>query len=338
MHPWLGRISWGDWSLPLAPWAGALALLGLLTVLVGWWRRRAGLFAAGCLVALPALGFAWTLRGERYEASPLLFPSYGVLLGLACFVIWQGTSRRGVRQGLPPEDVQFVLSAGGLGALLGGRVAYVLAHGEPLEQLLAFGSGGLSGAGAWMGGLALAGVACRWRRVSFLTCLDAAAPTLAFGIVAVRLGCYLQGCDFGPPLPEGAPGWLERLGTFPRWQASWQLGAGPPAWTYQVALGWVPPDSESSLPVHPTQLYEAALGAGLLTACWWLSPRLGFRGAQGLLVVGGYAWIAALLSPLHADPERGAATFLLCILGASCVLVWLMRRRRGLAPMASVSE
>lgn len=326
MYPWLGQIPWGDWSLPMAPGASVLAALGILALLVGWWTKRLGLLAAGTLVAAPALGFAWFLRGNRYQASPLLLPSYGVALALACFVVWQWSARRGPREGLSAPDVRVVLSATGIGALLGGRVVYVLAQGEPWREIVAWGSGGLSGAGACWGGLALAGATCRWRRMSFLSFLDAAAPALAFGIVVVRLGCYLHGCDFGPPLGEGAPAWLERFGTFPRWESPSPLGAGPPVWTHHVALGWLPGESTASLPVHPTQLYEALLGIGLLAACWGLSGRLRFRGARGLLAVGGYAWAAVLLGPLHADPERGGA-WLFAMLGVVCAAVWWLRDR-----------
>jgi phosphatidylglycerol:prolipoprotein diacylglycerol transferase len=70
---------------------------------------------------------------------------------------------------------------------------------------------------------------------------DAAAPGVAVGVVVVRLGCYGRGCCFGTPsdafwavaFPPGSPPHLT------------QLTAG------KVQL------FASSLPVHPTQLYEA---------------------------------------------------------------------------------
>lgn len=211
MHPWLGQIPWGEWSLPMAPGAGVLAALGVLTLVFGWWTKRPGLLAAGFLVAVPALGFAWFLRGHRYEATPLLLPSFGIALAVACWVFWQWSVRSGPREGVGTSEMQVILSAAAVGALLGARVAYVLMEGEPWREVVVWGSGGLSGAGAFWGGLTAVGVACRWRRTSFSAFLDAIAPALAFAIVVVRLGCYLHGCDFGVVLPEGAPAWLERL-------------------------------------------------------------------------------------------------------------------------------
>lgn len=223
-----------------------------------------------------------------------------------------------------------------IGALVGARVTFVVLAGLPVTDLVSFGEGGFSGAGALLGGAVAAAWACRRAGLDVFAWLDAAAPALAFAIVAARLGCYLEGCDFGPPLPPSAPPWLAALGTFPRWSPNDAalLGAGPPVLLHQIATGALPATAARSLAVHPTALYEVVLALGLLALCWALGARSPFRGARGLLVLGGYALGSVALSPWHADPERGAGTVVLLALGATAVVVlggWRWRTYRGRA-------
>jgi phosphatidylglycerol:prolipoprotein diacylglycerol transferase len=68
----------------------------------------------------------------------------------------------------------------------------------------------------------------RWRRLPIISTLAAAAPGLAAGHAIGRIGCFLVGDDYGRPtdLP---------------WAVAFPEGLPP-----------------TELPVHPTQLYEAA--------------------------------------------------------------------------------
>ena len=92
-------------------------------------------------------------------------------------------------------------------------------------------------------------------------------PALALGTVLTRIGCYLYGCDFGTPLGACAPGWLKALGTFPRWHHDDLHVYGSPAWLHHVDRYGLARDSSASLPVHPTQLYEALAGVAAARAC-----------------------------------------------------------------------
>ena len=77
---------------------------------------------------------------------------------------------------------------------------------------------------------------------------DAVVPAILLGGALVRVACFLQGCCFGSV--SGLP---------------WAVSYGPftPAYESQLRQGFIDGSASSSLPVHPTQLYEALLGAGL---------------------------------------------------------------------------
>src|SRR4029079_3111068 len=106
-----------------------------------------------------------------------------------------------------------------------------------------------------------------------------AVPSRGSGLCITRIGCYLFGCDFGKPLTAGWPNWLKHLGTFPRWSDGVLADvAGSPAWVQHGRERGLAPECTASLPVHPTQLYEALAGLSLLALVLWLRPYRRFRG------------------------------------------------------------
>ena len=140
----------------------------------------------------------------------------------------------------------------------------------------------------------------------------------------MRTGCFLAGCDYGLPT---ASFWGVR---FP---------PGSLAAIDHVRRGFVPPGSPS-LPVHPTQLYEAALGlcAGLAAA---VPIARGKRdGTAFATFLSIYAAGRFAIELLRGDQDRGAAwglstaqwvsvSFALALVFAS-----VRRARRGVGPGA----
>ncbi len=134
-----------------------------------------------------------------------------------------------------------------VGGMLGARVWYSAQYG--------LGSSGMSSYGFVTGAVIVA--ALYWKlhgggsKMGDLP--DAAAPAILLGAALVRVGCFIHGCCYGKPsdLP-------------------WAVTYGPstPAYNSQLGEGLIHAFVPSSLPVHPTQLYEAffaiALSAALL--------------------------------------------------------------------------
>lgn len=112
--------------------------------------------------------------------------------------------------------------------------------------------------GGFAGGLAAGLAAARRARLPWLALLAAAAPALSVGQAVGRIGCFLVGDDYGRPtsLPWGV--------TFPQ---------------------GLPPTLER---VHPTQLYEALLLAGLAA----LLVRWRRRGVGDTRLLAAYLGLA----------------------------------------------
>jgi phosphatidylglycerol:prolipoprotein diacylglycerol transferase len=134
-----------------------------------------------------------------------------------------------------------------------------------------------------------------------------AVPSLAAGLGITRIGCYLFGCDYGKPLSDGAPAILKRLGTFPHWAEGTMTdgSTGSPAYDHHVALHLISPDAATSLPVHPTQLYESLLGLSLLTFLMVMRKNQRFRGEIFLWFTFLYGTARFLLELVRDDTERG---------------------------------
>jgi phosphatidylglycerol:prolipoprotein diacylglycerol transferase len=132
-------------------------------------------------------------------------------------------------------------------------------------------------------------------------------------MVTGRVGCYLYGCDFGKPLGEGAPGWLKAMGTFPHWPAgTLDSGDGAPAYLRHLEVFGhserlqTLKETQASLPVHPTQIYESLVGVLLLVTAYLVRRRQSFRGEVGLTVAFGYGVLRFSLELLRDDAERGS--------------------------------
>jgi phosphatidylglycerol---prolipoprotein diacylglyceryl transferase len=159
--------------------------------------------------------------------------SFGVMEAVAALVGLL-LFRRELRRSRLPVNATDAGIVGVIGGLVGAKLAWTVEHASegPISELL------LSRAGlSWYGGL-IAGVGAGLVYILFsgwpvVPTLAAATPALAFGHLIGRIGCFLVGDDYGTPshLP---------------WAVAFPEGLPP-----------------TTVPVHPTQLYEA-IGLGLL--------------------------------------------------------------------------
>jgi phosphatidylglycerol:prolipoprotein diacylglycerol transferase len=188
--------------------------------------------------------------------------TFGAMVAIGALVGSWIFQRELVRSRLPENGVDAAI-AGILGGLAGAKLLWALEHagqGDPVADLL-FSRGGLSWFGGLLGGVAVGSWMLRRRRVPWLAGVAAATPALAIGHAIGRIGCFLVGDDYGRPtdLPWGV--------AFPQ--------------------GLPPTD----VPVHPTQLYEAAL----LVPIAWALIRWRRRGVADRVVIGRYFLLAGAL-------------------------------------------
>jgi phosphatidylglycerol:prolipoprotein diacylglycerol transferase len=312
MHPILWRIPLPAWALPLSPALLLIGVLGAGLVVLAWRARASELGWLGATVALTGTLCSLWLQGQTISLSALIVPSYGAMLGIALVVGWYLTSALGRRDGLPKELLVGAFFIATVAGIFGARLLYVAINTGPwdgvsacLVETLSLGRGGLIGYGALVVGFSAAAVYLRVRGFRVRAWADAAAPSIALGIALTRIGSYLLGSDFGKPLAESAPKWLVVLGTFPRWPADVFNGAGAPAWVHQVNRGLIELGRERSLPVHPTELYEALAGLVLFAVVVWLGRRRQLGGEPFCALVFGYGVVRWVLDAWRDDPERG---------------------------------
>ena len=145
----------------------------------------------------------------------------GAIVGLWLF------SRELKRSGLPGDAVDAGV-AGVVGGLVGAKVLWVFEHlGEEPFRSLILSRGGMSWFGGFAGGVAAGLWLMRRRGLPVVAVLAAATPGLSIGHAIGRIGCFLVGDDYG------------RASDVP-WAVAFPEGRPP-----------------TTVPVHPTQLYEA---------------------------------------------------------------------------------
>jgi phosphatidylglycerol:prolipoprotein diacylglycerol transferase len=236
---------------------------------------------------------------------------YGILVAIGFLVGLWTASRRGVRDGIPPDKV---LDAGVwliLGTIIGARALYVVSYwreefaAAPWTEIFMIQHGGL----VFYGGLIGATAACLlyiWKqRLPVWKFADTLAPSIALGYVPGRIGCLMNGCCYGR----------------------------------QTSVPWAihfPPDHPTGgTGVHPTQLYDALLSAALYAALAWLYRRKKFDGQVFATYLICYAGLRSFVEIFRGDyPTRylgGMATpahlISAVILIAGLVLYWKLRRR-----------
>lgn len=332
MHPILFHIPLPKTQVAALYFYLAAIALGLIYAAAQWfvWKSKAnalgGLGFAAVALAAKFLGVIEGIAVDKTATpeipagmipmGPIPIYSYGVMLGLSLVVGWYLTLTLAERDGLPKETManNYVVTA--IAAIAGSRILYVLTNmsefSSPMD-IFALRRGGLVAYGGFLGGFLGSFFYLRRHRISLLPWADVAVPSLASGLMITRIGCYLFGCDFGRPLTENDPAWLRNLGTFPKWAPGLlhegNPSEGSPAWAQHVKQKLIDAAAPTSLPVHPTQLYESLVGAGLLVLLLTARQKQKFRGQIFLLFTFAYGVCRYLLEILRDDEERGSLPF-----------------------------
>lgn len=268
------------------------------------------------------------------------FHAYGIMLALSLLLAWYAVRWLGVKkEGLSPDVMWSTFFITGVSAVVCSRVLHVLTNVDrydSLGDLFDVTGGGLVAYGGFLGGLAGSWAFLRHKKVSLLAWADVTAPTLALGLGLVRIGCYLNGCDYGKQLSADAPGWLQSLGTFPRWSEG--VGrAGSPAFLRHVRDYDLSPLADACRPVHPTQLYESLVGFVLVGVSVFVWRRRRFRGQVILILAMLYGCWRTFVEVVRDDPMRGyyfglsTSQLISMALVPACGYLYLRLRKRPLA-------
>ena len=216
------------------------------------------------------------------QVGPLAVRWYGLmyLAGFMAF-LWLGKRRAAAQpwHGMNAQDVDDLLFYGVLGVVLGGRLgqvvfyepAYYLAH--PLE-ILAVWKGGMAFHGGMLGVFAAMALWGRKSGKTFFQVTDFIAPLVPLGLMAGRIGNFING-------------------------ELWGRAADP---TLPWAMIFPHVDS---LPRHPSPLYQAA-GEGLLlfVILWLFSARQRALGQVSGMFLIGYG-VLRFGAEYFREPDHG---------------------------------
>jgi len=209
-----------------------------------------------------------------FSLGPLSIHWYGFMYLAGFGVSWLLMRLRAERIGLDqtPQRIDDLLFYGALGVIVGGRVGYVMFYGmsefltNPL-YLFKIWDGGMSFHGGLMGVLLAMWLFGRSAGYRFFELTDFIAPMVPVGLFAGRIGNFINGELWG------------------------KAGAVP--WAIQVPCSRFPDacagtQSGLSVPLHPSQLYEAGLeGLLLFLILWTYSARpRPMMAVSGLFLLG----------------------------------------------------
>lgn len=257
----------------------------------------------------------------------------GFLLGALLFAVVG--ERRGLRADDAPVDAddvaQEIAVRAALGAILVGRLAYVVTHldrytsdlGEVVE-ILALTDGGFSFLGGVTGALLLCVPWIRSQGLSTPRMLDAGAPAVALGLVCGRLGDLVIGDHVGAPAGDFPLGWRCSANLYV--EGANAFGRVPPE-AYPASRS--PTQGCFDVALHQTALYDGLAALVVLAVTLVLLRRRLFPGALAAAWVLVYAPLRGLGDLLREDRRwfglTGSQWALLAAFVA--VVIWLLRRR-----------
>lgn len=217
-----------------------------------------------------------------FSVGPLAIRWYGLMyvIGFVIFIVLGRLRARESWRGVNGNEVEDLLFYGVVGVIVGGRLGHVffyqpqLLWTHPLEVLMIW-KGGMASHGGILGVTAAMWLFARNRGKSFLTVVDFVMPLTPLGLMAGRIGNFINGELWGRVADPTEVPWA-------------MIFADPRA---------------GNLPRHPSQLYQALLeGALLFAILWWLSRKPKVPGAIGAAFLIGYG-VLRIAGEFFREPD-----------------------------------
>ena len=216
-----------------------------------------------------------------FQSGSLRIYAYGffIVVGFVTAVVLAALKIRKSNTGISFENIVDLLFYTVLSAFIGSRLLFVLinfdAYRQHPAQIFKIWEGGL----VFYGGLALATMVAfwtmRWHRLPVWKSADLISPLIALGLFFGRIGCFFAGCCYGK----------------------------------ETSLPWAVvfrnKDSLARLniPLHPTQLYDAANGLAIFFFLSWMEKRKTFDGQIFWLFLFLYSMTRFFIEIFRGDPR-----------------------------------
>jgi len=187
------------------------------------------------------LGFVWNLDPVLIELGPITIRYYGVVFVctlVTAYLFWRWQMRRG---GYSREIIEGFITWGTVATIVGARLGHCFFYepgrylSDPI-QILYFWQGGLASHGATIGLVLALMLYSRRHKLPLLELMDRFSPSAAVGAAGIRLGNFLNSEIVGRA--TNVP-WAVRFMRY---------------------------SDHGTVPRHPSQLYEFALGLLVLLA------------------------------------------------------------------------
>ena len=228
---------------------------------------------------------------ELFSIGFIHIKTYGCCMALGFFAAWQVFAYLCRRAGRPFDPLGNLLVALMVSGIVGSRIAYVIEHwsaefaARPMD-VIRVDQGGLMFYGGFILAAAVFAGWCIVRREKPLELADILSVGIPLGHAFGRIGCFFYGCCYGR-ISDCAI-----AVRFPR---------GSPAWYEQLNGAMIASSAPCSLPVLPTQLFEAAANLLLFAVLFFAYRRRG-RGTTALYLCG-YALLRFGMEYLRGDPR-----------------------------------
>lgn len=211
--------------------------------------------------------------------GPLDIHTYGVLVAIGFIVGLAVAAKRAPREGIKPEQITdlgvWLIVAG----MLGGKLFHIIFFwNDFLTGLRVDGLRSLREGFVFYGGLIAASITtiffAKLKQISIWKIADVCAPSVALGHFFGRMGCFFNGCCFGKPC------------------------------TLPWAVDFPAPHLMHGIPVHPTELYEAAGNLVIFAGLSVFYRRKSFDGQIWWWYVLSYGVLRFGIEFLRGDYQR----------------------------------
>jgi phosphatidylglycerol---prolipoprotein diacylglyceryl transferase len=216
-----------------------------------------------------------------FQFGSLHIYAYGffIVVGFTTAVVLAALKIRKSNSGVSFGNIVDLFFYTVLSGFIGSRILFVLINFDVYRQhpvqILKIWEGGL----IFYGGLILAVIVAfwymRWHRLPIWKLADLISPLIALGLFFGRIGCFFAGCCYGKE-------------TFLPW-----------------AVVFNNPDSLARLnvPLHPTQLYDAANGLAIFFFLNWMEKKKTSDGQIFWLFLFLYAITRFFIEIFRGDPR-----------------------------------
>lgn len=225
-----------------------------------------------------------------------------------------------------------------LAAVVGGRLFHILFwqpayyFADPV-RMLKFWEGGISITGGIVAGVGAGYLYCRKKKIEFFKYLALIVPAILLAQGIGRLGCFLNGDAFG--LPTSLPWGVEfHRYAYDIFKGAVDTGASGGAWNWCFAQGLVSPSSTMSVPMHPTQLYEALFDFACMAFFLVRNARKRDYAVSSWLYLASFTLFRFAVEYIRGDREvvvflgTSALQLFFLALGIGCVVLAALRSRR----------